>query len=130
MAPEQLERRSESIDARADVFALGRILWFMLTGTSGSDPDSHLSSRPELAIPAPLEAICDRASSEDPAKRYSSASELYDEITRFLDLKSVEAYRETWLEALRRWFERNKVLAYLVLAYLFMRLIVALFFQN
>src|SRR5256885_184774 len=40
MAPEQLERRSESIDARADVFALGRILWFMLTGTSGSDPDS------------------------------------------------------------------------------------------
>jgi len=130
MAPEQLERRSERIDARADVFALGRILSFLLTGTSGSDPDSHLSSRPELAIPAPLEAICDRASSEDPAKRYSSASELYDEITRFLDLKSVEAYRETWLEALRRWFERNKVLAYLVLAYLFMRLIVALFFQN
>jgi len=118
MAPEQMEERSEGVDARADVFALGRILKFLLT------------SMPAPAIPWPLEAICNRASNENPAKRYRSASELYDDITRFLDLKSIEAYRETWFEALRRWFERNKVLAYLVLAYLFMRLIVALFFRN
>jgi eukaryotic-like serine/threonine-protein kinase len=118
MAPEQLEEQSQGVDARADVFALGRILKFMLT------------SMPDSPVPSPLEAICDRASNENPAERYPSASELYEDITRFLDQKSVEAYRETWLETLRRWFEKNKVLAYLVLAYLFMRLIVALFFRN
>jgi eukaryotic-like serine/threonine-protein kinase len=118
MAPEQLEEQSQGVDVRADVFALGRILKFMLT------------SMPDSPVPSPLEAICDRASNENPAKRYPSASELYEDITRFLDLKSVEAYRETWFETLRRWFEKNKVLAYLVLAYLFMRLIVALFFRN
>jgi serine/threonine protein kinase len=118
MAPEQLEEQSQGVDARADVFALGRILKFMLT------------SMPDSAIPAQLEAICDTASNQNRAKRYPSASELYEDVTRFLDLRSVEAYRETWLEALRRWFERNKVLAYLVLTYLFMRIIVALFFRN
>lgn len=118
MAPEQMEEGSEGVDARADVFALGRIFKFMLT------------SMPGPAVPGPLKAVCDTASNQNAAKRYPSASELYKDITRFLDLKSVEAYRETWFEALRRWFERNKVLVYLVLAYLFMRLIVALFFRN
>jgi serine/threonine protein kinase len=58
-APEQIEGRA--IDARADLFSVGAILRDALTG---------------VRMPTELEAVCRRASSEDPASRYESADEM------------------------------------------------------
>jgi hypothetical protein len=65
MAPEQ--RRGDPIDARADVYALGRLLAKMLDGREGS-----------------LHAIVARATDEDPSKRYANARALSIDLDRRL----------------------------------------------
>ncbi|APR76942.1 serine/threonine protein kinase [Minicystis rosea] len=88
MAPEQA-RGSTSIDARADVYALGAVLYHMLTGEppfSGGDPALTLARvltedprRPrdlEKSIPDGVEALIQHAMARDPASRPGSAEEL------------------------------------------------------
>jgi DNA-binding beta-propeller fold protein YncE len=87
VAPEQI--RGERVDARADVYSLGGVLYFMLTGRVPFERESehaklwaHLSDppprpstkRPEL--PVELDAIVLRALAKDPAERYPSAGDL------------------------------------------------------
>lgn len=95
VAPEQI--RNEPVDRRADIFALGVVMWEALTYRRlfrGNDPGAVLSDilkkdapppsahRPE--IPAALDAICRRALARDPGKRYAEASELYTDLEKFL----------------------------------------------
>jgi len=87
VAPEQI--RGEPVDARADVYSLGGVLYFMLTGRvpfeRGTDHAklwAHLSAetprasvvRPEL--PVALDAVVQRALAKDPAQRHPSAGDL------------------------------------------------------
>ena len=87
VAPEQI--RGEHVDARTDVYALGGVLHFMLTGRVPFERQNehaklwaHLSSpaprpsdvRPEL--PPELDAVVLRAMAKDPADRYPSAGDL------------------------------------------------------
>lgn len=87
VAPEQI--RGERVDARADVYALGCILFHALAGTTPyaresdeatlwahlNDPPPELSARaPE--VPAAFEAIVARALAKDPDDRYPSAGDL------------------------------------------------------
>ncbi|WP_157591891.1 protein kinase domain-containing protein [Solirubrobacter soli] len=87
VAPEQI--RSERIDARADVYALGGVLAFLLTGrvpferegdeaklwAQLSDPPPEPSRhRPE--VPRALDAVVARAMAKAPADRYPSAGDL------------------------------------------------------
>ncbi len=62
MAPEQMTT-GDSIDARADVYGLGAVLYLMLTGDPPAEiePAAGLASRRDL--PAALRAICIRAMS-------------------------------------------------------------------
>ncbi|WP_170319269.1 protein kinase domain-containing protein [Polyangium spumosum] len=88
MAPEQCEGRAE-LDARADVYAVGVILYEMLAGSPpfwgppAAVREGHLSRRPArlegragTPIPAELEDIVLRCLEKDPAARYSNATEL------------------------------------------------------
>jgi serine/threonine-protein kinase len=98
MAPEQV--RGEPVDARADVYSLGAILFELLALEplhSGQSPQAAIESTllgverrpsvraPYLDIPPELDAICSRATAAEPELRYSSVRELVDAVERYLD---------------------------------------------
>jgi len=91
MAPEQHDRAA--IDVTADVFALGAILFEILTLESLRDPHAPLvppdacASRraPGRGIPRELDAICVRACADDPTARFPSARALHEAITAYLE---------------------------------------------
>ncbi|MBU8896905.1 protein kinase [Corallococcus sp. M34] len=87
MSPEQA--RGEAVDARTDIFALGVVLWEMLTGGRLFDGDSEVAvlravqhslipppARLNPDVPADLDAAVMRALQRDPNARFQTASEL------------------------------------------------------
>jgi serine/threonine protein kinase len=117
MAPEQLG--GSAIDERADVFGLGGILCFLLTG---DHPPAGLPHDEKwLAVPAPLRAICERARAPAPDMRYRSASDLAADVANYLDALPVTAHREGLFERGRRVAARHRTALLLVLAYLVIR---------
>ncbi|HET9929070.1 MAG TPA: serine/threonine-protein kinase, partial [Polyangiaceae bacterium] len=100
MAPEQLEAR-HAVDERADIYALGTILFFMLTGEapfSGSTllalgskichaPPPSLASR-GCEAPPELEAILQKALRKKPEARFQTCAELKSAIEEFLGPRS------------------------------------------
>ena len=99
MAPEQAE--SGTIDARTDLYALGVILYQMLTGGLPFNASSFLAllskhveeepqpprqRRPDLDIPEELETIALRCLAKDPAARYQSALDVAAALEPFAEL--------------------------------------------
>jgi hypothetical protein len=87
MAPEQAAGDLDRIDERTDVFALGGLLYHVLTGAApyhASSVDAlievarggRLAPISEPGLPAELIAICHRATAREPADRYRNAHEL------------------------------------------------------
>ncbi|HVG62992.1 MAG TPA: protein kinase [Hyalangium sp.] len=119
MPPEQAA--GLSVDERADVYALGAILYHLLAGTrpydSGSSaevidqvvrgPPSPLSER-QSGIPADLLAIVAKAMARDPAERYATARELAEDLRRFQTGQIVGAHAYSVSERLRRFVRRYR----------------------
>jgi len=91
-APES-KTRAARLDARADVFSLGALLYEILTGrkpfvwreekaSSGVQIPEPIAAL-EPAAPNELAAICERCTRVEPSARYASARVLADEINRF-----------------------------------------------
>jgi serine/threonine protein kinase len=108
MPPEQ--RRGAEVDCRADIYALGVLLEQILPSPA----------------PRPLIAIAAKASSPEPAARYSSVGEMAADVRRYQDRLPVSAYTEPPWEALARFAVRNRVLLLLLGTYALVR--VVLFF--
>ncbi len=121
MAPEQASGEIGEVGPTADVYALGGILWYLLSGEHPSaEPAAHV---PPLsgAVPARLIAISTKARAAAPADRYESVELLSADIRRFLEGSAVGAYRETLWDRLGRLAHRHRVAILLVLAYLLLR---------
>ena len=118
MSPEQA-RGEARIDGRADVHALGAILSFLLDGMPPAESGARAGVRP-------LQAIARKACSSDPVERYQDVGLLMADIGRFLAGDPVGAYRERPMERLGRFVRKHRIALLLVLAYLVMRILVAL----
>jgi predicted Ser/Thr protein kinase/uncharacterized membrane protein HdeD (DUF308 family) len=128
MSPEQAAGRIREVGRSADIYSLGAIFYVMLTGQPPfwsdnpvevilqvleSEPPMPRTIRPE--VPKELEWICLKCLEKKPADRYASATELADDLDRFLRREPVEARLPTAGQRLRRWMRRQPVLAWHVL---------------
>jgi len=105
MAPEQ--ERGEVVDARADVFALGVVLFETLGGCLPGDATGRLRTT-EPRIPRELAAIVTKASAVEPAQRYADAGELGHDLRAYLDGQLVRAHQYSWLQRARRRIRRHR----------------------
>jgi serine/threonine protein kinase len=121
MSPEQA-RGDIEVDRRTDIFSLGAILTFMLTGSVAGELPAASGS-----VPRPLRAISEKAMATDPNARYQSAREMTTDIKHYLNGEPVSAYPEGLLERSGRVFARHRTAVVLVAVYLIMRVLFILF---
>jgi len=128
MAPEQV--LGGEVDHRADLYAVGVILYEMLSGhrpfqggnlielmdfAAEGNVDSLCDSRPDLALPRPLDRLLLRCLDRDPAKRPASATELaraLRELTPQIARHQQEQERALMelVGIRRRWTRRSRLL--------------------
>jgi serine/threonine protein kinase len=127
MAPEQARGLVREIGPATDIYALGAILYQLLTGRppfQGAKPiDILLQVVHEEPVPprrlAPqvsrdLEAICLKCLRREPGDRYISARQLAEDLRRFLDGKPVQVRSAPAWERGCKWVRRRPALATLL----------------
>jgi tetratricopeptide (TPR) repeat protein len=119
MPPEQA--RGLPVDERADVYALGAMLYYLLVGVpphagttvqdvlaaAATQPPEPVEAR-EPAAPGDLVAVVTKAMDPDPAGRYATAGALAADLRRFQTGKLVSAYHYSPGELLRRWVRQHR----------------------
>ncbi len=120
MAPEQAGGEAKRLTTSADTYALGAILYELLTGIppfQAATPvetlmkvlheEAAAPSRVRPGAPIDLEKVCLKCLSKEPGKRYASALDLADDLRRFLDGRPVRARSLGLLGRVGRWVRRN-----------------------
>lgn len=129
MSPEQAKGNLEAIGPTTDVYALGCILYELLTGQPvfrgrfdtdtlrmqiETDPQPPSRLRPDIS--RDLENVCLKALEKTPSRRYATAAALAEDLGRWQRGEPVQARRIGPLGRVARWCRRRPVIASLTTA--------------
>ena len=131
MSPEQADGQVSLLDARTDIYGLGSILFAILIGDAphrgsrtgnaikdtismmrriSDGPTPHVRDL-NAKLPKALDAICAKAMAKKRTERYSTASDLAADITRWLGDEPVSVHRPPFPERCLRWLRRHRTWA-------------------
>jgi serine/threonine protein kinase/tetratricopeptide (TPR) repeat protein len=138
MSPEQAQGLRAPVDHRTDIYGLGVTGYELLTmqpAFPGEDRTELLRRitaeepprprRINRAVPAELEAVVLKAMEKSPGDRYTTAQEMADDLTRFLEDRPVRARRPTTWRVAAKWTRRHAGLLALTFTPVFLVLAVA-----
>jgi len=138
MAPEQARGETHKVGPAADQYALGAILYELLTGrppfqgTSVLDTLDQVRKREPVPpsqlqpkMPRDIETICLKCLQKEPARRYPDVSALAEDLRRFQAGKPIVARPVSQFERLWRWCLRNQRVAVLGAAVALLLILVA-----
>lgn len=131
MAPEQAAGKGKEVGPSCDIYALGAILYEMLTGRPPFKAATPLETLTQVAVdnPAPprdlqpstprdLQTICLKCLEKEPGKRYATAIALAEDLRRFQAGQPILARPARIPEKLLKWTRRNRLATVLVAALL------------
>lgn len=127
MAPEQARGDTSKVGPHSDQYAIGAVLYELLTGKRPFEGPPHavlaqiLSVEPpspnslRATVPRDLEAIALKAMSKEVSHRYDSCESLAEDLDRWIKGEATEARPISLTEQLTRWSKRNRALSALTL---------------
>jgi serine/threonine protein kinase/tetratricopeptide (TPR) repeat protein len=134
MPPEQAAGRLADIGPHSDVYALGAMLYHLLSGRMPyHTPGDNASPFTVLAqvlggppkpiseltpdVPPELVSICEKAMQPELSDRYANMGELAEDLRAYLENRVVQAHKSGAVIELKKWVQRNKALAAMIFAF-------------
>jgi tRNA A-37 threonylcarbamoyl transferase component Bud32 len=120
IAPEQAHGPAKDLNSAADIYSIGALLFYLLTGRPPFVGENALAvikeatdkPAPKLRTLAPeldrdLEIICAKCLEREPEARYSSAADLAEDLERWLNGRAIVARRLAAPVRIWRWSKRD-----------------------